>query len=313
MNRLLVYFFFFLSCSSISYGALQDHLKRAGGKGDDHKIRNIDFIYMINLDRRPEKYALSKAYLERYGINPYRFSAVNGWELSMEAINDVGVKYKKGMTPLLATTYITRDGKKIQSHEFMKEDGRTYFVHCMPLGAIGCALSHISILQDAYDSGYETIWVVEDDIEVLENPCILSDLVDELDLAVGKGGWDVLFTDRDYRIGVDKYLPAFGVAKRPDMDCSQQERFSSKYTQEKQINNHFRKIAARFGTTSMIIRRSGIIKLLEFSKTRNIFLTYDLENYCPDGIRRYALTFDVVTNMLNSFSDIGVPHYLNKP
>ncbi|MFI5334690.1 MAG: hypothetical protein ACHQT8_05960 [Chlamydiales bacterium] len=31
-------------------------------------------------------------------------------------------------------------------------------------------LSHLSILQDAFDSGYETIWVMEDDIEVVRNP-----------------------------------------------------------------------------------------------------------------------------------------------
>ena len=80
-----------------------------------------------------------------------------------------------------------------------------------------------------------------------------------------------------------------------------------------QINDHFRKIAARFGTTSMIIRRSGIIKLLEFSKNQNIYLPYDLENYFPEGIQRYGLTFDLVTNMLNSLSDIGAPDYLNSP
>lgn len=310
MNKLVLYLFSLFSCS-FSYGALQDHLKPAEGKGDDHKIKNIDFIYMINLDKRPQKYALSKQYLKKYGINPYRFSAINGWELSIEEIHDVGLKYQPGMTPLLATTFVVEEGVKIGSHEFMKEYGKTYFCHCTPLGAIGCALSHISILQDAYDSGYETIWVMEDDIEILDDPHQLSDLIDELDACVGVHHWDVLFTDCNYRVGVGKYSPAYGVAKRPDTDCSQQERYSDKYTQTTQINDHFRKIGARFGTTSMVIRRSGIIKLLEFAKTRNIYLAYDLENYLPAGIQRYSLTFDLVTNMLNSLSDIGVPDYLN--
>ncbi len=297
--------------SSASHAALQDHLKTAEAKGEDHRIRNVDFIYMINLDARPQKYTLSKMHLDGYGINPYRFSAVNGWELSMDAIEEVGVKYRPGMTPLLATTYVEVDGRKIQSHEFMQEGDKTYFVHCMPLGAIGCALSHISVLQDAYDSGYETIWVMEDDVEPLGDPHLLSDLIDELDALVGQDGWDVLFTDMDYRSGVGKYVPAYGAAKRPDMDCSASERYSDKYTQTVEINEHFRKVAARFGTASMIIRRSGIIKLLEFSKNRNIYLPYDLENYLPEGIRRYGLTFDLVTNMLNALSDIGTPDYLN--
>jgi GR25 family glycosyltransferase involved in LPS biosynthesis len=313
MNKLhAVYLFLLFSCS-ISHGALQDHLKRAEGKQGDHKIRNIDFIYMINLDERPQKYALSKQYLDKYGITPYRFSAVNGWKLSLETINDVGVKYQPGMTPLLATTYpdLAEGGKKIQSHEYMKQYGKTYFAHCLALGAIGCSLSHISILQDAYDSGYETIWVMEDDIEVLGNPHAISDLISELDVLVGYGNWDMLFTDRDYRSGVDQYIPAYGAAKRPDMDCSLSARYSDFYTKTTQVSDHFRKIAARFGTTSMIIRRSGIIKLLDFWKTRSIYLPCDLENYLPVGIQRYGLTFDLVTNMLNALSDIGVPSYLS--
>ena len=270
------FFFLLLSLSlySFCYCELEKHLKKAEGKADNHKIGNIDFIYMINLDKRPEKYAESKEYLHQFGINPYRFSAVNGWELSIEDIQDVGVKFQKGMTPLFATTFVEVEGKKIKSHELMKEYGKTYFVHCMSQGAIGCALSHISVLQDAFDAGYQTIWVMEDDIEVLEDPHRLSELIDELDATVGSGNWDVLFTDYDYRIGPGQYLPAYGVAKRPDMDCSQQARYSDKYTKAYQISAHLRKIAARFGTTSMIIRRSGIVKLLEFAKNRNIYLPY---------------------------------------
>jgi GR25 family glycosyltransferase involved in LPS biosynthesis len=304
MNKKLI-FIIFLFISSTSYAILENHIKKIEEKTDGHKIRNIDFIYMINLDRRPEKYALSKCQLEQYIISPYRFSAVDGWELSIKTIQDLGLKYQKGMTPLLGSTFLEINGKIIQSHEFMQEYGKTYFTHCLPLGAIGCSLSHISILQDAYDSGYETIWVMEDDIEVLGNPHQLSDLIDELDTIVGANNWDVLFTDYDYRIGIEKYLPASGACKRPDMDCSLQERYTDKYAKVIPINHHFRKIAARFGTHSMIIRRSGIIKLLTFSKNHNIYLPYDLENYLPSGIQRYGLTFDLVTNMLNSLSDIS--------
>jgi GR25 family glycosyltransferase involved in LPS biosynthesis len=296
--------------TQFSYGELKDHLKKAEGKSNDHKMRNIDFIYMINLDKRPEKYALSMQYLEKYGIKPYRFSAVNGWELSVEAINDVGLKYRPGMTALMSTTYPIEMAGKVASHELMKEYGKTYFCHCMARGAIGCALSHISILQDAYDSGYETIWVMEDDIEVIQDPNILSDLIEELDAIVGHGNWDVLFTDYDYRKGVGEYLPAYGAAKRPDLDCSPAERFSDKYTKTVKINDNFRTMAARFGTASMIIRRSGIVKLLKFAKEHSIYLPYDLENYLVPGIKRYGLNYDVVTNMLNSLSDIGVPAYL---
>jgi SAM-dependent methyltransferase len=90
------------------------------------------------------------------------------------------------------------------------------------------------------------------------------------------------------------------------MDCRHQERFSAKYTETFQLNARFRKVAARFGTTSMLIRRCGIAKLLGFFKSRGIYGPIDLENHLPDGIRRYALTFDLVTNMLRPISDSGV-------
>lgn len=295
---------FFLFFSSFSYAMLQDHLKVAEGKGNDHKIRNIDFIYMINLDKRPEKYALSQQYLKKYKINPFRFSAIDGQGLPIETINDVGVKYEPHMTPVLSATFVEKKGAIIRSLELMKEYCKAYFCPEMNLGAIGCALSHISVLQDAYDSNYETIWVMEDDIEVLDNPHRLSNLIDELDNLVGADHWDVLFTDYDQRIGIGKYMPCHGVPKRPDLDYGYQKKLDQGVTGT-QINDHFRKIEARFGTTSMIIRRSGIIKLLEFIKKHHFYFHYDGDIYLPPGIQHYGLTFDLVTNMLNPLSDIN--------
>ncbi len=301
----------FIFCIILLPADIIQYLKPVQDKSTRNSIKNIDFIYMINLDHRPEKWKLSSDQLAQFGIYPCRFSAINGMELSLEVINNIGIKYESWMTPLLGTTYLEKDGKIIKSLEFMTESGKTYFWYgsskdAKPaLGAIGCALSHISILQDAYDSGYETIWVMEDDIEILDDPHRISDLIEELDKVVGASNWDVLFTDIDYRSGVEKYVIAYGAAKRPDMDCSLEERYSDKYTKTIKVNEHFNKIAARFGTASMIIRRSGIIRLLEFSKNRHIYLPYDLENYLPKNIKRYGLTFDLVTNMLNSISDIG--------
>ena len=80
--------------------------------------------------------------------------------------------------------------------EMMSVPGRTYFAHHMSQGAIGCVLSHLSVLQDAIDSGYKTIWVMEDDVEVVQDPRTLSGLIAALD-GSGKEKWDILFTDQD--------------------------------------------------------------------------------------------------------------------
>lgn len=286
-------------CSSL-HANIADHLKKAVGKSSNHKMRNIDFIYMINLDRRPEKFASAAKQLDSYDIYPYRFSAIAGSQLSYETINDVGVKFVPGMTRLFGTTYpIEAEGA--MSHEMM-EPGKTYFSYMMSKGALGCVLSHISVLKDAWDSGYETIWVMEDDIEVMQDPRLLSELIDRLD-AITNRDWDVLCTDQDTRIGINQYVPAFGMAKRPDIDCRVESRFSEKYTAKYDINADFKKITSRFGAYSMIIRRSGIKKLLDFFFAHNIYNPYDIDNYAPVDLKRYGLRYDVVAHMVNAISD----------
>src|SRR6267154_4001788 len=115
-----------------------DHLKKVEVESDIHSLRNIDFIYMINLDQRPEKFSQSIQQLHPYGIYPYRFSAVNGWELSLEAINDVGVKYGPWMRgDHWATYYKLNENHELEAyHEVIQEIGKTYFGHCMSRGAI---------------------------------------------------------------------------------------------------------------------------------------------------------------------------------
>lgn len=288
---------------------LEDHLKPALNKSTNHSMRNIDFIYMINLDQRPEKYQLSLERLAPYDIHPYRFSAVNGWELTLETVNDVGLKFTPEMEGgFMATSY--RLGGDFQpSHEIIQNLGQTYFCHCMSRGAIGIALSHISILQDAYNSGYDTIWVMEDDIAIIRDPRLVSDLIDKLDLAVGKDNWDVLFTDKDIRDSYGNHKACYWAAKRPDFVVFSQ---ANDYGQRTQINADFWKIGARWGAHSMILRRSGIKKLLQFFYAHSIFLPYDMDYILPPGIKLYTVTNDVVSNSPNAVSDNGGPTYLNK-
>ncbi len=293
----------------MAYGDIQDHFKKVLDKTDGHTMRNIDFIYMINLDQRPEKFQMSVDQLTPYGIKPFRFSAVNGWELSLEAINDVGVRFSTEMEGgFMGTSYhFNGDGKP--SHEVIQNYGQTYFVHCLPRGAIGCALSHLSILQDAWDSGYETIWIMEDDIEIRRDPRIIPALIDKLDALVGKGNWDVLFTDRDFRNAAGVWTPAYTAVKRPDFAFFQ---FSQDFCRKTQVGEEFLQIAARYGTTSMIVRRSGMRKLLQFFKAHQIYLPFDMDLIYARGIHLYTVMEDVIGNLPKAISDVGGPFYKEK-
>lgn len=288
----------------LMWGALQadmlDHLKPAQGKGASGGIPGIDYVYMINLDQRPEKFARASSQLLRYGVVPYRFAAVNGWELPLEVVEDVGVKFELWMRQGTMGTYYGADGVPV--HEPVHMPGRSYFCHCMSRGAVGIALSHVSVLQDAWDSGYETIWVLEDDVEVVRDPHCLSAYIEKLDALVGD--WDILFTDRDTRNNLGQYVPCTAFAWRPNFVPSDERR-----SEVREARGEFLRIGARFGAYSMIVRRSGMQKLLQFFANYQLFLPYDIEMYYPNGMQLFCVAEDVVVPQLHALSDNGAPMY----
>lgn len=309
--------FIFIRCISLIlflfhvtpiHADVEDHLKKVGDKSQMKTMKNIDCIYLINLDQRPEKWHKSIHQLSAFGIFPCRFSAVNGWELSPEEINDVGLLYSPEMRGGFMGTCYPPDGNFEPSHEIIQYYGKTYFCHCMSRGAIGIALSHLSVLQDAYDSNYETIWVMEDDVEIIKDPHCLSSLIEKLDILVGKENWDVLFTDKDIRNNNGQYVPTYWAGRRPDVLFPSVE---NNYSLREEISPEFMKIGARSGAHSMILRRSGIKKILQFCKAHQIFFPYDMEYILPPGIHLFSVLSDVVSNLPGASSDNGGPNYLN--
>jgi len=296
-------------------GDITTHLKKANNKGDGHSMRNIDFIYMINLDQRPEKWKLSQDQLNPYGIYPYRFSAVNGWGLSLETINDIGVKYSPGMKNGAIATSFHLNGNYQRSHEIIQNEGQTYFAHGMARGTLGIALSHISILYDAYNSEYETIWVMEDDIEVVRDPHLISDLIDKLDRQVGKENWDILYTDQDSKNQEGQYVICLSYAPRPNYTPSNDEVFANRQLIYNTFNNEkfptFHSVGARYGTYSMIIQRSGMKKILDFFQNYQLFLPIDMEIPQVPDIRLFTVHDDIVSTFTKASSDNGLPNYLN--
>lgn len=301
-----IIFLVFLCIPLLMFGGIENHLKKAENKSAVHTMEQIDFIYMINLDQRPEKWEFSNRQLNSYGISPYRFSAVNGWELSVEAINEVGLKFGPGMTGgYLGTSYRPENGLE-QFHSIIEKEGEVYFCHCMARGTIGIVLSHLSILRDALESNYETIWVMEDDIEVLSNPQELSHLIQKLDRLVGRDDWDVLFTDRNTRDSTGREVPARGMAKRPNFNPKDLRQYHQCY----QASSDFIRLGARFGTYSMIIRRSGIRKIYNFITSHSIFHPYDMDFYLAPGLKIYTVVNNVVSHLSVASSDNGGPNYL---
>jgi len=270
-------------------------------------MSNIDFIYMINLDERPEKYEKSMNVLRPYGISPHRFSAVNGWTLPFQALDELGVIYQPGLPEgPLSTVFRHEDGDEFFSCEIMKEPGVSYYCHSFTRGAIGCILSHLSVLQDAWESGYQTIWIIEDDINVISNPHTLSSLV--VQLGQVDPNWDVLFTDNEIKGGHGERVHCGGILPRPLVSLQP----LSYYLQRVDVHPDLLKIGLRYGSHSMIVHRSGMIKILEYFKKNKLFFPYDMEYCFVPEIRMYECKQDIVTNIAGGPSDLGTPSYKNK-
>ena len=299
-------FVILLMCSFCEANVFK-HLRKVEDKTSGHSIRNIDFIYLINLDNRPEKLKMCFDQLNPYGIHPFRFSAIYGWDLSLDAINDIGVKYAHGMnSKIMGTTYLP--GRDFEPHhEKITVPGRTYYCHCLSRGCIGIILSHLSVIKDAHKSGYKTVWIMEDDIQVIRDPRRIPDLIDELDEAVGEKGWDILFTDRDIRTSDGKHLPAKGYARRPNLTIKNTERLKVR----RKVSKNIRMLGSRFGATSMIIRRSGMKKILRFYRKYDAFHPYDMDFHLPKGMRMFTVVKDVISNKSDAISDNGVQHFNN--
>jgi GR25 family glycosyltransferase involved in LPS biosynthesis len=289
--------------------SIEPFLHPVVNKGSNHKMDGIDFIYMINLDERPEKFLDASSELAPYGIYPYRFSAVNGWKLSGQTIEKIGLSFSSSMLsePFLGSCFKEINGKVYRSNEIISATGKTYYPPGMALGSIGIILSHLSILKDAFDSGYETIWILEDDIEALEDPRQLSTLIQRLDRLTNS--WDILFTDTDTKAIDGTHVPCRALAKRPAID---EKPLSYFFEQFYSLSPDFSRTGMRYGTYSMILRRSGIEKILRFYEKYHVFLPYDMDFWMTGEMNMYCTTRDLVSHKNNSLSDNGSPTYESK-
>ena len=171
--------------------------------------------------------------------------------------------------------------------------GKACFSGWTVKGTIGCSLAHLSVLNDAYNEGFNTIWVMEDDISLEQNPHELSDLIEELDALVGPDGWDVLYTDAMHLVinpdtPIETQIPYLW---RPDMVNLDLNYFAK----HQDVGTKFMKIGSRDRAHSIIYRRSGIKKILDFYRAHNNFLPYDVEMSLIPGVNKYVIKRSVVT------------------
>lgn len=275
-------------------------------KTESHSFGPIDFIYMINLDERPEKFQKATEDLHLCNIFPFRFSAVNGWKLPIETFQNLGSSFTQPMlqSDFLGSTFQEHEGNIHRTNELIEEGQKNYYSLGISHGAVGIILSHLSILQDAYDRGFETIWVMEDDIELLENPTRLLDHINELDNL--DPAWDILFTDTDTKSDTGEHIPCRALAGRPNFHVKPLDFFLNQFYP---LSPNLSHIGMRYGTYSMIVKRSGVKKILDFYQKYKAFLPFDMDFWLTGEMNMYSLSYDLISHRANSPSDNGYPTY----
>ncbi len=239
------------------------HLKTIDISETGSNLSFVDCIYVINLDERPEKWERTKALFSQAGLRVNRVAAINGWKLS--------------------------------------EETKKELFGCYPIrlrgGEIGCLLSHISVLKDAYERGFHVIWICEDDIKFNEDVHQIPDLLLKLDGI--NPDWDVFYTDIDSRNDEGEYMPSLGSDFRPEHNYPP----IFFYIRRSIIENDIMKIGQRFGTHSYLVSRKGIKKFIDFFTHVYLWAPLDVDMHYTPGIQQYSATRDIVSGGAQYVSD----------
>ena len=131
---------------------------------------SLDRIYVIGLQRRPERRRRLEACFDELGIEVVWTVAVDGRKLTDDILAERNIS---------------------------SPDGDGWYVE-LKKGEIGCFLSHFGVWQDVVNSGLERVLVLEDDVHpTAEFPERLQQLVSEADRLQRE--WEFIYLFREWQ------------------------------------------------------------------------------------------------------------------
>ncbi|MCH9631318.1 MAG: hypothetical protein S4CHLAM37_13400 [Chlamydiia bacterium] len=243
---------------------LQSFLEKTEEMVEFSGLKEIDRIFVINLDRETKRWSYIQALTDKFELGVNRFSAIYGKEIERRRLKDF---YRHCL-------HKNCTGRNVSP------------------GQIGVFLSHLSILKHAIEKDYDVIWILEDDVAIVEDPKIIDSLVEELEQI--DPDWEFLYTDicsrfvrKNGTIEWNSFEENFG----NDFDYS----LITSKDYEPYKDDDIQSIQHRLGAYSMILSRKGIRKLYSYFINNRMRYAYDVDlNFCEDK-HMYQTNRDVVT------------------
>ncbi|MBO4405912.1 MAG: glycosyltransferase family 25 protein [Alphaproteobacteria bacterium] len=150
-------------------------------------IENLyDKIYVISLDRTPERYAHVKKQLDKFNLKHERFSAVDGKLITVKDMErNQTISWQKIGPP---NGYYQGADLKISYHSYKDAEFHYIIDKCLlNFGELGCAMSHRAVWADVVKHKYKKAIILEDDVTLEDNflrklSLIMKNLPDDFDV-----------------------------------------------------------------------------------------------------------------------------------
>jgi GR25 family glycosyltransferase involved in LPS biosynthesis len=126
----------------------------------------FDQVYVLNLDRTPDRYLEAKDNLEKSGVDHIRFSATDGYKVQVKDL--INKKQYDGRSMWTSCKDFREKGKFLYEVECDADPRNNIVVNsCATPGEIGVFCSMKRIWRDIYDKGYSRVLILEDDARIL--------------------------------------------------------------------------------------------------------------------------------------------------
>ncbi|WP_340106939.1 glycosyltransferase family 25 protein [Rhodohalobacter sp. 8-1] len=221
-----------------------------------HLNEFFDKIYVITLKRSKARHASIKHSLK--GLDYEIYWAVDGMKLDRKQLEKEGV--------------YSSEGARRAKAEMKAQPGE------MTMGAIGCALSHIGILEETLEQNYQNVLILEDDISVNEESAdTLVNALEEL-----PPDWELFYlgylfnnNSMSFSSYLRQYL-AYPILKLTGIERYDPHVFRCKFPRD--YSDHLDRSGFHYGCHAYGVTPEGARKLIESQKplVREIDILYGL-------------------------------------